>query len=135
MKVIVPKGKLNYFRRKALNSDTEQLAFLIGHECGGGVVVVDFKYPQLVESTPVSVAPDDADYERIKRDAEASGELIIGSIHSHPNYIPVMSEQDFGGHLIDREIICGIVGTTPERKTHVCFWSAHSALPCELVYA
>lgn len=133
MEIFLKKAQLDYFRKKSLNSPNEQLAFLIGRQTAKGVEITRFVYPKLVDSTPVYVESDSDSDNKIRDEAAARGLRIVGSIHSHPNCPPVMSAFDYSGHLQDGDVVSGIVSVM-NRKTQVCFWSAHSALPCEFTY-
>jgi proteasome lid subunit RPN8/RPN11 len=134
MVVLIHQGQLNYFRRKCLNSPNEQLAYLVGNSSDGVVTVAMFVYPKILRATPSTVEACGQHYKQIAESAKANKASIVGSIHSHPNSFPIMSQTDYEGHIQDREVVSGIVEVTKDRKTRVAFWSAHSALPCELHY-
>jgi proteasome lid subunit RPN8/RPN11 len=132
--VLLHENQLTYFRRKCRNSPNEQLAYLVGNYDGFVVSVAMFVYPKILKSTPSLVYACADSYQEIAEAAKAAKAKIVGSIHSHPNCFPIMSQTDYDGHIEDADTVSGIVEVTKDRKTRVAFWSAHSALPCELHY-
>lgn len=84
-------------------------------------------------STPSFADPELNSYNAIISAAKETGQRVLGSIHSHVNWPPVMSPTDMRTHLDSKDIISGIVEVTSGR-TRVVFWTADSALPCELLY-
>jgi proteasome lid subunit RPN8/RPN11 len=133
MNVFLKKSQLDYFRQKSRNSPNEQFAFLVGDVTKNGVEIAHFWYPRLAVSTPTQVTTEEEDDRTIAERASDEGLSVVGSIHSHPDCPPIMSETDFTGHISGGDWVTGIVSVN-QRKTYVCFWSAHSALPCEFTY-
>lgn len=128
------KPQIDYFRRKARSSGNEIMALLVGKlKRVGEVHITQFVYPALQSSTPSGVWVDDKDWCAERTKAEAQGLQIIGTIHNHPNWAPVMSPADFVLHKSGGIIVTGIVEVTNGR-TRVCFWQDGSPLPCTLAY-
>ena len=131
MKVSIRKNQLDYFRKKARATPLEIYACLVGKMVGSTVKVVRVEYPELALQTPVSVAPTAVGYNDIRDRALEEDLRVVGTLHSHPNYLPVLSKDDFAGHLQDGDLVTGIVEVT-NRKTRVAFWCVGSPLPCEI---
>lgn len=99
------------FRRKALATDDEIQAWLIGEiwKNAGGTMcaeIIDLHYPKLVQQSE-SVVQAYAD-PTIK---------TIGSIHSHPNTTEWgASIHDHNGAVLDGEKIWGVYHFTPPRR-------------------
>lgn len=134
-KVRVDKGKLNYFRRKARETNLEIQAYLIGKVVSPELTIIEkFIYPkQYAEQTANNVCWYLQDYNEVKKEAEEKGLRIVGDIHSHPNWFPVLSECDHRNHLADGQRITGICSTM-QGRTKVYFWLAESSLPCKIEY-
>jgi proteasome lid subunit RPN8/RPN11 len=134
MNVNVSRHQLDWFRRKARNTPNEIYAVLVGKQVTpDSVWICAFRYPTLVLSTPSGVHPDEAECAEMIVEAKADGQRVLGSIHSHPSYLPVMSPQDILSHIQNNDLISGIVEVT-KRRTRVVFWRHDSSLPCELTY-
>ena len=134
-KVRVSKNKLDYFRRKARSTNLEIQAYLIGRVVSPQLTVIeDFAYTQEYHSQTVDdVSWYQADYDQVKKKAEEKGLRVVGDIHSHPNWFPVLSECDHTNHLAEGQRVSGICSTMNGR-TKVYFWLAESSLPCKLEY-
>jgi proteasome lid subunit RPN8/RPN11 len=132
--VRVHRNQLNGFRRKARQSNNEIFAMLLGTRLENEVLVTRFAYPALETSKPSCVCPDQDDYERIERLAHEVGLVVVGSIHSHPNWLPVMSPTDHKSHRADRSLVSGVVGWQRNCRSHTYFWRADSSLPCNLKF-
>lgn len=128
------ENQLNWFRRKARATPNEILALLVGRRVSPEkLVVTSFKYPLIKTSSPTSINPDYASYESVYEVAKLEGLKVLGSIHSHPNCLPVLSHADIRGHIKNNDLVSGIVEVT-NRRTRVVFWRHDSSLPCELTY-
>lgn len=132
--VRVHRGQLAYFRRKARQSEKEQYAMLIGNHLSPSVVDIHrFVYPKLKVQSASAVQPDDDAYKREVKKAIDAGMTVVGTIHSHPNWMPVMSSTDHDGHVAEGDSISAVVGTM-NGKTWVYFWRADSSLPCKIEF-
>lgn len=134
MVVQISKGQLDHFRRKARSTPNEIYALLVGTTPHRNVVEVEkFVYPELVYSSPSGLECSGKVWAAIVEAAWAEKKLVVGSIHSHPNWAPVMSPNDLFYHKQAGDKISGIVEVT-NRRTRVVFWQQHSPLPCTLKY-
>jgi proteasome lid subunit RPN8/RPN11 len=134
-KVKVSRNALNYFRTKARNTDKEIEAYLVGKVVSAELTVIEkIVYPKKYEKqTPGEVKWFDKETDALKATAEEQGLSVIGSIHSHPNYWPVISGTDHDAHVTEQVRIMGVCGVM-NRKTMVCFWVTESCLPCKIIY-
>lgn len=134
MIVRLRKSQLDRFRLKARNSPNEIYAILIGTTPHRHIVEVEkFVYPPLVWSSPSGLECSGKEWAAVVEDAWAQNKLAVGSIHSHPNFAPVMSPHDLHYHRESADKISGIVEAT-NRRTRVFFWHDSSPLPCTLEY-
>ena len=133
-KIKLKAAQLNYFRRLARKADKEILALLVGEVTSPTITRVDyFWYPLYAEQTKTCVSVDNASFLEFKKKAEALNLKIVGTIHSHGNWVPILSPTDYKGHVSDGDRISGIVGVNKSR-TRVYFWIAESALPLRIEY-
>jgi proteasome lid subunit RPN8/RPN11 len=139
MEVRVHRNQLNWFRRKARKYYPNEIAaYLLGKRIHTGLVeVYRFVYPHLEISTPgeCKIAAEEA--ERFYEFAKEDGLVVLGTIHSHPNYLPVMSACDLQNHKACEDVISGIVEIPKpgnEAIARVVFWRHNSSLPCKLKY-
>jgi proteasome lid subunit RPN8/RPN11 len=134
MIVRVKKHQLLYFKRKAIKSDVEVYAFLIGLKVAPNLVEVHkFKYPKLKYATVDAVEVDPDVYEYWDEKAKDDGLVVLGGIHSHVNWTQEMSHQDHTNHKANCEKISGIVGVIGG-KAWINFWVVDSSLPCKVEY-
>ena len=135
-KIKCKRSDLSYFRRLALDNSKEIEAYLIGTESENVATIIEFIYPKNYKTQTPNVAEwsqEDVDY--ADKRAKELNKKIIGSIHTHINFPPVMSPTDYKESKKCGYNILGICGTTPkERKTVVYFWTLDSGLPCRIVY-
>jgi proteasome lid subunit RPN8/RPN11 len=135
MKVRLRKTQLDYFRSRARATDKEQFAYLVGEVNSPELVTVSyFAYPKLESSTTQEVQPDYKSWKNIRDKATKKDLVIVGSIHSHPNWWPVMSPADHEGHITEGNRICGVCAVMG-RKTKAYFWVTESCLPCTIEYS
>ena len=127
-------GQLNYFRKRARESAKEILALLIGEVVSPDLTRIEyFWYPEYAEQTVNCVQVDSTSLLDLKKKAEAKSLKIIGTIHSHGNWVPILSPADYKGHISDGDRVSAVVGVNG-RKTRVYFWVAESALPLRIEY-
>lgn len=132
------KKHLDYFRRKSLHNPVEQFAFLLGSEYDGAIVEADrFYYPKFKSASSMSICEDYKEYEDAYKKAELFATRknldIVGFIHSHIDWPPIMSAPDFRTLKQDDYVVCGIVSCR-QGKTEVMFWNEYSPLVCKLEY-
>lgn len=135
VRVKLDKHQLDYFRKLARNSPLEIHAYLVGQIVSPELVRVDyFAYPiEYKEQTAGSVQWYSEELDELRRSALSENRVIVGDIHSHPNWDAVMSPADYNGAITDALRVCGICSVYGN-KTRVRFWVPDSALPCETVY-
>lgn len=135
-RVRVKKSQLDYFRKLARNTDLEIQAYLVGKVVSPELTIIDkFVYTKKYsEQSATGVNWYQVDLDKVTKYAESKGLKVVGDIHSHPNYWPILSEKDYKGHVNQGQRISGICAIM-NRKTKVCFWVVESALPCFLEYA
>lgn len=137
MEIWVHRGQLDYFRKLARKNSTEIYAILIGKQVTKGEIHVYYfihPRPSDYEVKKYDEATVSADFvERADTDATAEGLKIVGGIHTHPNWPPIMSPTDHKNHRESGDKITGIVEVSNGR-TRVAFWRHDSALPCKLKY-
>jgi proteasome lid subunit RPN8/RPN11 len=133
--VVVKKAALDYFRKKARDSQFEIHAYILGEYVHPDKFLISsIEHAREYEiQTKDCVQPTGEEFSRVKSLAEKQGKRIIGDLHSHPQWDAVMSPQDHKAALEDGLQICGIVSTM-KRRTRVRFWLVNSALPCEIKY-
>jgi proteasome lid subunit RPN8/RPN11 len=135
-KVRVKKTQLDYFRRKSIKAFPKEIqVYLVGKIKNiNEIEVEEFIYPkQYHTQTNNEVCWYSEDYKTIKDKAELKGKKIVGDCHSHPNYFPIMSGQDYKSAILDGLAICGICSIY-NKHTNVFFWTPTSALPCIIEY-
>lgn len=134
-RVRIKKGQLDYFRRLAKKTDNEIQAYLVGKIVSPELVVIEYLAytKQYHTQTPDNVRWYQVDVDDLKKKAEEDGFVILGDIHSHPNYWPVLSELDHKNHIVEGKRITGICATMC-KKSVVYFWFSDSSLPCEIEY-
>ena len=135
-RVRIKKGALNHFRKRAREAYPLEIhAFLFGIvNSVNEIEVTDVRYPKeynLQTSNHVQWTVEE--YAKLKERAAATNKLIVGDIHSHPNWDAVMSERDYNACILDSLNICGICSVY-DKKTRVRFWTPTSSLPCEIIY-
>jgi proteasome lid subunit RPN8/RPN11 len=130
------KHHLAYFRKKArVAYPKEIMAILIGKQVNSGLIEVSrIAYPKIAESKPNFVKLDEQACAELEDDVRQEGMDWVGDIHSHPNYLPVMSRTDHKNHRDSANKICSIVEVTPEGKTRVAIWRDNTPLPCKVSY-
>jgi proteasome lid subunit RPN8/RPN11 len=135
-KVKVKRGALNHFRKKARDVFPLELhAYLLGNVISVNTIeITDFCYPESYYiQTGNNVQWSAEEYAALKEKAAANNKVIIGDIHSHPNYEPIMSPQDYKAAILDSLSVCAICSVYG-RKTRVKFWTPQSSLPCDIIY-
>jgi proteasome lid subunit RPN8/RPN11 len=135
VRVRIRKGQLDYFRKKAREASPNEIyALLIGKNTSKWEVVVErVYYPVLDESTPSYVKANGVSIQNAEEEANREGFKIVGSIHSHPNWPPIMSPHDHKSHIEEGDRVSGIVEVTNGR-TRVAFWRHDTSLRLDLEY-
>lgn len=136
-KVRLKRGALAYFRKKARESYPKEIqVYLLGTISSVDEIrVTDFIYPEWYDTqTSQEVGWTAEEFIKLKEKATAEHKVIVGDIHSHPDYDAVMSGQDYRAALLDSLLVCGICSVRKGR-TKVLFWTPTSSLPCEVIYS
>lgn len=135
VKVKLDKNQLAYFRRLARNTPLEVHAYLVGQIMSPEYVRVDyFSYPTAYDmQTTAAVQWNTDEVDALRSKALSENRMIVGDIHSHPQWDAVMSPADYAGAITDALRLCGICSVYG-RKTRVRFWVPDSALSCEIEY-
>lgn len=133
-KIYLRKSQLAYFRKKAKQSPLEIEAYLIGRTTKTKIVIEQFVYPKRYKiQTPSAVLWSDEDYNALLSKVKTQNKVLIGSIHSHPNWDNAMSETDYDSHIQNNYTTTGVCAIH-DKGTWVRFWKPHSALPLRIVY-
>lgn len=135
-KVNVSKGALNHFRKKAREAfPLEIQAYLLGRVVSiDEIEITKFLYTKnYAIQTNGSVCWYQEDLDKVRQQSIDTDQLVVGDIHSHPNWDAVMSPSDQSAAIIEGFSICGIVSII-DNKTRVRFWTPNSALPCKIIY-
>ena len=133
MVVHVHKAQLDYFRHLARNSPKEILAYLMGTMTESMCRVSYFAYPALNRQSSETVRACEKSSKEIIERAEEKGLVLLGDVHSHPQWWPVKSKADHKAQLTECSRLCGVCAVM-DRKTKVYFWVAESSLPATLLY-
>lgn len=134
MIVKVDRYQLNYFRRKAKKYKVEIYAFLVGKRVSGNLIeVYQFKYPEAETATASEFVADDHSWGMIEEFAKADGYTVLGNIHSHINWPPILSPTDHAMQVENNHRVTGICSVFGN-KTMVSFWTTDTSLPCKLQY-
>ena len=133
--VRVKKTQLNYFREQARSTPKEIQALLVGVVVSPDLIVIHrLVYPKkYAEQTTNCVAWFASEYDEVAAEAAKKNLRIVGTIHSHPDWIPILSPQDHKGHITEGYRISGICGVE-NNKTRVVFWVAESSLSAKIQY-
>lgn len=135
-KVRLKRGALSHFRRLAREAYPKEIqAYLLGKIININTIeITDFVYTKNYHTqTNSEVAWFNEDFQRLKERADLEGKRIVADIHSHPNYFPVMSDQDYKSAVIEGLAVC-VICSVYGKKTRVMCWTPTSSLPCVLEY-
>jgi proteasome lid subunit RPN8/RPN11 len=136
MIVRMHKEQLRWFKRKCRQYyPKEILACLVGKRVHRGLIDVHyFAYPKLTRSTEHRVDVDSKSMELILETATSEDLLLVGDIHNHANYPPVLSPTDYCGHKADGNYISAILEIPEKGRTRLAIWRDGTPLPCKLKY-
>lgn len=133
MLVRIHRGRKAYFCKKAKQHyPNEMFAYLIGKQIHKGLIEVHhFYYPELYVSTPgeVKTVPFDIDTHAKTKDMQ-----VVGDVHSHPDYLPVMSSKDHCDHKKNENKITAILEVPQVGRTRLVIWRDNTPLPCQIEY-
>ncbi len=135
-KVRVSKAALNHFRKKAREGfPLEIQAYLLGRIISiDEIEITKFIYTKnYAIQTTGSVCWYQEDLDKVRQQSIDTDQLVVGDIHSHPNWDAVMSPADQSSAVVEGFSICGIVSVNNNR-TRARFWTPSSALPCKIIY-
>lgn len=132
--VRLKKGALQYFRSLARKNPREIHAYLVGKNVSPSTIRVDhFVYTELCEQTSCSVQPSEKAQKELAHWTIDNGLQIVGTIHSHPSWYPILSPMDHRGHVEEGHRISGVCSILNDR-TKVYFWTSDSSLPAKITY-
>jgi proteasome lid subunit RPN8/RPN11 len=133
MLVRMHRGRKAYFCKKAkAHYPNETFAYLIGKQVHKGLIEVHlFYYPELDVSTPgaVETIPFDIDSYAKEKDMQ-----VVGDIHSHPDWPPVMSHSDHCDHKKNENKITAILEVPQTGRTRLAIWRDNTPLPCKIEF-
>jgi len=137
MVVRLYKSQLDYFRRKARNNPNEIYAVLVGRHASKSELEIHYfihpKAHDYEKATPTEVTVSADFLIECEEDAREHSLKVVGSIHSHPNWPPILSPTDHAGHIESGDRVSGVVEVTKGR-TRVAFWRHDSSLRCTIKY-
>jgi proteasome lid subunit RPN8/RPN11 len=136
-KVRIKKSALDYFRRQARQAFPKEIqAYLLGTiNSVNEITITDFVSPINYDTqTSEEVGWNRDEFLALKQRAIPEHKSVVGDIHSHPSWPPIMSGADYRGAIIDSLLVCGICSVYNNRTT-VYFWTPTSSLPCEIIYS
>ena len=133
MKLLLDSLELKRFKRKASKAYPREIfAILLGKEIydkrSKTFKIDQIVVPEIKESTVDYVIPD---YNDIGRIVSESNLDYIGSIHTHPNSTPTLSEHDFR-YWEKGEIVIGILSIRKrniKKMTELKFWRKNASCP------
>jgi len=110
-KLSLPKAALATFKKKALATEDEILAFLVGsitkeNDQITKITVRDIVYPNLEEYGANYVTYDVHDLIRVQ--LQFQPDQVIGTLHSHPDEEPHISKEDIITAERSGELVSGI---------------------------
>mgnify|MGYP003879896237 CR=1 FL=1 len=92
----IKKDTLNDLRKRALSSDIEVCAVLLGKVEGDKAIVYEIKYGKNIRESSIEFEIDPSDLYKIIIYGERKGLEVIGLAHSHPA-APKPSKSDLNG--------------------------------------
>lgn len=136
MTVFLRKGQLNYFRKKARSTPNEVIAVIAGtyDKATKTAHVFRFYYPTPIVATPNEVSISDEDVEQIEIEADRKGWSVLGSVHSHPDCLPILSDADYALFTDYKDLLVGICEVERQCRTRVVFWQRSTPLACDIGY-
>lgn len=137
MIVRIHKHHLEYFRKKARQTPNEIYAVLVGKHLHKGELQIHYiihpKAKDYELSTPSAVQVSAEFMVLCEQQAAEDGFYIVGSIHTHPNWPPILSPTDHAEHVENGDKVTGVVEVT-SGKTRVAFWRHDTSVRCTLEY-
>jgi proteasome lid subunit RPN8/RPN11 len=133
--VRINRHQLAYFRKRARDSKKECLAYFLGEVVSPELVIVKrLYYPKTFSlQTTCGVTASEEESAAAYALAESSNMRVVGTIHSHPDWVPILSPTDYKEHIKMGDRLSAVVGVNGS-KTRVYFWVAESALPLKIEY-
>jgi len=109
--LILPKAALATFKKKALASSDEILAFLVGsitkeNDAITKITVKEIVYPTIEDYGANYVTYDVNDLIRVQ--IQVQPDQVIGTLHSHPDEEPHISKEDIITAEKSGELVMGI---------------------------
>lgn len=131
MRLIVNELDLNRFKRRASRGyPREVYGILLGKKLKNKKFkITRILIPPIVEATYDYVIPD---YKEIKRMVDSDEHEYIGSIHSHPQAPPTVSNHDYQYWDKDKDVVLGILSIRKRnayKVTELKFWRKNASLP------
>lgn len=138
MRLILPKQAIANFKKRALATEDEVLAFLVGsitkeNDVITKIVVKDLVYPK-VDATPDGVTWDMNDMIRLQ--VQVQPDMILGTVHSHPDESPHISKADIETAEANGELVSGIFSywkVDQRRRTSLDFYYGAKILRAKLI--
>jgi proteasome lid subunit RPN8/RPN11 len=135
MIVRICRSRKAYFCRKARQCyPNETFAYLIGRQIHNGLIEVHwFYYPELVKSTPQELETTAEAPAEAEKFAKEQDMVVVGDIHTHPDYPPIMSGRDHLDHKKNENKITAILEVPKNGRTKLAVWR-NSPLSCDIEY-
>jgi proteasome lid subunit RPN8/RPN11 len=135
MTIRLHRGQVRWFRSKAKkNYPLEIQALLIGQRLSPNLVGVSyFVYPPQIQTVDWVEVPNTV-YEETAELVNDDGLKIVGTLHSHCDALPMMSQQDKRSHIAAGDAVSGILTVLSSGNTHLEFWKENDCLPLNIEY-
>lgn len=135
MLVRIHRGRKAYFVKRARQCyPYETLAYLIGRQVHTGLIEVHwFYYPELAKATYHELETTDEAPLEAQQLAKERNMVVVGDIHTHPDYPPIMSKTDHHDHKFNENKITAILEVPKKGRTRLAVWR-NSPLSCDIEY-
>lgn len=136
MLVRIHGSRKAYFVKKARQCyPNETLAYLVGKQVHNGLIEVHwFYYPELVIATYDALETTDEAPAEAELFAKEKNMVIVGDIHTHPDYPPIMSKTDHHDHRCNENKITAILEVPETGRTRLAIWRDKTPRPCDVEY-
>ncbi len=136
MIIRIHRGRKAYFVKKAKQCyPNEILAYLIGKQVHSGLIEVHwFYYPELLISNYYELETTSEAPVAAQEYADKKQMVIVGDIHTHPDYPPIMSKTDHHNHKVTENKITAILEVPQSGRTRLAIWRDKTPRPCDVEY-